>query len=173
MLLDNFSDLFQRGLEYAWDCENLLSKQLPKMIEAAASAELKQALELHLAETKKHIYNLEQIFTRLDRSPAAEKSEPIRVIIDECDRIIGHLDKSPLLDAALLFAANQVEYYEIGLYQSLAGFARTLTMDAIVSLLDEILTEEKNVATQMARLAEVQINPAALNIHNTPPFALI
>ena len=173
MLLDNFSDLFQRGLEYAWDCETLLSKQLPKMIEAASTAEFRQALELHLAETKKHIFNLEQIFTRLDRSPAAEKSEPIRVIIEECDRIIGHLDKSPLLDAALLFAANQVEYYEIGLYQSLVSFARTLGMNAIVTLLDEVLTEEKSVVMQMARLADIQINPAALNIHNTPPFALI
>ena len=34
MLLDNLSDLFQRGLEYAWDCEHLLVKELPKMVEA-------------------------------------------------------------------------------------------------------------------------------------------
>lgn len=173
MLLDNFSDLFQRGLEYAWDCENLLLKQLPKMLEAASSAELKQTLELHLGETRKHVFNLEQIFTRLDRSPAAEKSEPIRIIVDECDRMIAHLEKSPLLDAALVFVTNQVEHYEIGLYQSLSGFAKTLQMEEIVALLDEICVEERNVATQLTRLAEVSINPAATGVHNAPPFALI
>ena len=103
MLLDNLSDLFQRGLEYAWDCEHMLLKHLPKMVEAASMQELKQAVDLHLVETKGHIYRLEQIFTRLDRSPAAEKNEPIRIIVEECEKMIGHLDRSALLDAALVF----------------------------------------------------------------------
>src|ERR1700681_4265528 len=75
MLLDNLSDLFQRGLEYAWDCEHLLIKQMPRMVEAATSQDLKQVLDHHLVETKAHIHRLEQVFSRLERSPAAEKSE--------------------------------------------------------------------------------------------------
>src|SRR5579863_1659938 len=116
MLLDNLSDLFQRGLEYAWDCEHLLYKHLPKMVEAATMPELKQALDLHLVETKTHIYRLEQIFTRLDRSPAAEKSEPARIILEECEKMISHLERSPLLDAAIIFSGNQIEHYAISLY---------------------------------------------------------
>jgi ferritin-like metal-binding protein YciE len=173
MLLDNLSDLFQRGLEYAWDCEHLLLRQLPKMVEAATVQELKQTLDLHLVETKGHIYKLEQVFTRLDRSPAAEKNEPIRIIIEECDKMIGHIDRSALLDAALVFYGNQIEQYEIGLYESLCGFARTLGLDEVSDLLDQILGEEKNAAHQLTRLAESSINRAASSIHNTPPFALI
>jgi len=173
MLLDNFSDLFQRGLEYAWDSEHLLLKQVPKMLEAASSDEFKQLLEMHMVETKKHVYNLEQIFTRLDRSPAAEKSEPIRLIVEECDRVISHLDPSPLLDAALIFVLNQIEHYEIGLYRSLSGFAKTLGMPEIVTLLDEVMGEERNTANQLTRLAEGSINAAARATHNAPPFALI
>jgi ferritin-like metal-binding protein YciE len=173
MLLDNLSDLFQRGLEYAWDSEHLLLKQLPKMVEAATSQELKQALDLHLVETKGHIYRLEQIFTRLERSPAAEKSEPIRVIVDECDKMIGHIDHSALLDAALIFFGQQMEQYEIGLYASLCGFARTLSLGEVAGLIDEILGEETYTAHQLTRLAEGSINRAASDVHNTPPFALI
>src|ERR1039458_5330671 len=109
MLLDNLSDLFQRGLEYAWDCEHVLLKQLPKMVEAADLQELKQALDLHLVETKGHLYRLEQIFVRLDRSPAAEKNEPIRIIAEECDKMIGQIDRSALLDAPLVFHSNQID----------------------------------------------------------------
>jgi ferritin-like metal-binding protein YciE len=173
MLLDNLSDLFQRGLEYAWDCEHLLLKQLPKMVEAASLQELKQALDLHLVETKGHIYHLEQIFTRLDRSPAAEKNEPIRVIVEEGDKIIGHLDRSALLDAALVFQGNQIEQYEVALYESLCGFARTLELHEVSSLLDAILSEEKGAAHHLTKLAESSINRAAASVHNPPPFALI
>jgi len=173
MLLDNLSDLFQRGLEYAWDCEHLLLKELPKMVEAATMQELKQALDLHLVETKGHVYRLEQIFTRLGRSPAAEKHEPIRIVVEECDRMIGHIDRSALLDAALVFCGNQIEHYEIGLYESLCEFARTLGLDEVASLIDQILGEEKNAAHQLTKLAGSSINRAASNVHNTPPFALI
>jgi ferritin-like metal-binding protein YciE len=173
MLLDNLSDLFQRGLEYAWDCEHVLLKHLPKMVEAATMQELKQALDLHLVETKGHIYRLEQIFTRLDRSPAAEKNEPIRIIAEECDKMIGHIDHSALLDAALVFHGNQIDQYEIALYQSLRGFAGTLGLDEVASLLDQVLDEEKSVAHQLAVLAENSINRAAASVHNPRPFAFI
>jgi ferritin-like metal-binding protein YciE len=173
MLLDNLSDLFQRGLEYAWDCEHVLLKQLPKMVEAATMQELKQALNLHLVETKGHIFRLEQIFTRLDRSPAAEKNEPIRVIVEECDKMIGHIDRSALLDAALVFHGNQIEQYENGLYQSLRGFARTLGLDEVADLINQVLDEEKSAAYQFTSLATRSINRAAAGVYNPPPFALI
>jgi ferritin-like metal-binding protein YciE len=173
MLLDNLSDLFQRGLEYAWDSEHLLLRQLPKMVEAATLHELKQALDLHLVETKGHIFRLEQIFTRLDRSPAAEKNEPIRIIVEECERMIRHIDQSALLDAALVFSASQIEQYEIGLYVSLFGFARSLGLEEVASLIDAILGEEKTAATNLTRLADSSINRAATFVHNSPPFALI
>ena len=41
--------------------------------------------------------------------------------MDECEKMIGHLDRSPLLDAALIFSGNQIEQYEISLYDSLCG----------------------------------------------------
>jgi ferritin-like metal-binding protein YciE len=173
MLLDNLSDLFQRGLEYAWDCENMLVKHIPKVVEAASSQELKQALDLHLVESKAHIYRLEQIFTRLERSPAAEKSEPVRIILEECERMMAHVGHSPLLDAAAIFSFKQVEHYEISLYGSLAALAQTLGLDEVAGMLDEILAEEKAANQGLTRIAENSVNRAAKDVHKTPPFALI
>ena len=173
MQLDNLSDLFQRGLEYAWDCERLLVKQLPKLVEAASSHELKHMLDLHLVEAKTHIYRLEQIFTRLERSPAAEKSEPARIILEECERMISHLERSPLLDAAIIFSGNQLEHYEISLYGSLSAFARALDLEDAARLLDETLAEEKAADHALTRIAENSVNLAATQVRNPPPFALI
>jgi len=173
MLLDNLSDLFQRGLEYAWDCEQLLIKQLPRMIEAASAQSVKHALDLHLVETKAHVYTLEQISARVERSRAAEKNEPVRILVDECDKVIGHLDPSALLDAALLFYARQIEQSEVGLYDSLSGLARALDLDSMAELIDDILTEEKAAADALTRLADGSVNRDARHVHNDPPFALI
>jgi len=173
MLLDNLSDLFQRGLEYAWDCEQLLLKLLPEMVEAASSHDLKHAFDLHLVESKEHLYRLEQIFTHLERSPAAEKNEPVRILGAECEKVFHHLDPSALRDAALLFYARQIEQSEIGLYECLRGFAGALDLDPITGLIDEILADERNAAQQLARLGDGSINRAATSVRNDPPFALI
>ncbi len=173
MLLDNLSDLFQRGLEYAWDCEQLLQKELPKMIEAASSDQLKQVLRQHEVETKGHVSQLKQIFTRLSRAPAGERDEPVRVIVKESEKMIAHLDRSPLLDAALIFSGTQMEQYEIGLYGSLGAFARTLGLEEMANLIGEILHDEKAAAEALTKLAEQSINRAASAVHNPPPFALI
>ena len=173
MLLDSLSDLFQRGLEYAWDCEHLLAKEIPKMVESATAPELKQALEMHVGETKSHIYRLKQIFTRLDRAPAGEKSESARIIMAECEKMTSHVERSALLDAILIFSANQVAHYEISLYGSLAAFARTLGFEEVASLLDETVVEEKSADQALTRIAERRVNTAASSVHQTPPFALI
>ena len=173
MLLDNLSDLFQRGLEYAWDCEQVVVKHVPAVVEAVSSQELKHTLDLHLVESKAHVYRLEQIFTRLDRAPAAEKSEPARIIVEECERMMSHIGPSALLDAAVIFSFLQVEHYETSLYGSLSGLARTLDLGEIASMLDEILAEEKAAGEALARIAESSVNAAAKGVHKTPPFALI
>jgi ferritin-like metal-binding protein YciE len=173
MLLDNLSDLFQRGLEYAWDIEEVLVRHLPRMVEASSSQDLRQILDLHLIETKGHVYRLEQIFTRLSRSPAAEKHEPVRTIVNECERIIGHLDRSALLDAALIFCGHQTEQSEIGLYEPLVGFALTLGFEDVAGAIDEILGQERETSHQLMRLAGSSINRAASRVENARPFALI
>ena len=87
--------------------------------------------------------------------------------------MIGHIEHSALLDAALVFCGHQIEQYEIGLYASLCGFARALGFAEVATLIDEILGEETKTANQLTKLAEDSINRAASGIHNAPPFALI
>lgn len=173
MLLDNLFDLFQRGLEYAWDGEHVLVKHLPRMVEAASSQDLKQALDFHLVESKSHIYRLEKIFAHLNRSPAAEKHEPIRVITEECEKIIARIDRSALLDSALIFCGNQIERAEIGIYESLVGYALTLGLDEVAGFLDEVLGQERDAGNQLLRIAEGSVNRAAGSVQNARPFALI
>jgi ferritin-like metal-binding protein YciE len=168
----NFSDLFERGLENAWDCEHILQRVLPRMIAAASSQQLKQALDFHLTGIKGHIYCLEKTFTRLDRMPSAKQYEPVRTLVSECEKMIYRLDRSSLLDAALIHCINQIERSEIALYESLADLAGTLGFEEIGEILNEILGEGHAMGSLLMRHAEGSVNRAAAGLQNMPVLAV-
>ena len=115
MLAENLSDLFQRGLEFAYDCERHLVKELPKMSAAASSIDLKRAIDVHWEDTKSHVDRLEQVFSILKRAAAEETNHAIRNLLAESDKLIKHIDRSALLDTALIVTGTQIEHSEIAL----------------------------------------------------------
>src|SRR5580693_2013073 len=135
MQLQNLSDLFQRSLEFAWDCEHRLLDEMPRFADAVQSTRLRQEFVQNHEDTGAAIARLEQIFAKLDRAPCGETGDPVRAMIGEAGKVINHLEPSPLRDAALIFLANQTAHYRIALYGSACAFARTLSLyDLALSL---------------------------------------
>ena len=121
MLAENLSDIFQRGLEFAYDGEHQLIKELAKLVQAASSTELKNAFEEHLEQTRQHAERLERIFAAMNRAAAGETNQAIAGISHELKKLIEHIERSPLLDAAIISNAMQLEHIEIALYASLCS----------------------------------------------------
>ena len=65
-----------------------------------------------------------------------------------------------LMDAALIGAAQRVEHYEIAAYGTAVEFAKLLGESEHVTLLEEILQEEKETDEKLTELAK-EINPQA------------
>lgn len=173
MQLENLSDLFQRCLELAWDCEHQLVAEFPRLAEAVDSAELRQELVQREQDTRDHINRLHQVFTKLKRSPIAEASHQIRDIGSEAGKVIKHVDRSPLRDAALISLINQASHYKIALYGSACAFARALGRHDLAGFLEATLDREKIGDRILTTLAEGSINPQAASFHNGAPFAFI
>jgi ferritin-like metal-binding protein YciE len=173
MQAENLSDLFERGLEFAWDCESQLIHSLPEIAEACCSPDLKQAFFNHLEETRQHAERLKEIFGMLNRAANGETSGPVKAISQEASKLAHHIERSPLRDSALIFNAHQIEHYEIALYGSLVSFARALGHQDAACLLDLTLYEEKEADRKLTVMAEQKINREAAEYHNAAPFALI
>ena len=60
----------------------------------------------------------------------------------------------PVMDAALIGAAQRVEHYEIAAYGTVRAFAQTLGEDDHVSLIEQTLEEEKQTDEKLTQLAE-------------------
>jgi ferritin-like metal-binding protein YciE len=160
MSLSNLEDLFQHDLRDTLDAEKQLLKALPKMAKACSSEELRAAFEEHKVVTEKQIERLETIFESLGKAARGKHCPGMEGLVAEGEELIKEVDPSPVLDAALIGAAQKVEHYEIAAYGTLATYAKMLQMDEALDLLVETLNEEKETDEKLTAIAS-EINLVA------------
>jgi len=152
------TDLFHDQLQDAYSAETQLTKALPKMAKAAASAELRAGFEQHLTETKNQLSRLEKVCSQVGCKTGSNTCEAMEGLIEEGEEIVGlGLDKDAQ-DAGLIAAAQKVEHYEIALYGTLCAFAKQLGHPDAARLLHETLEEERKTDEKLTQLAERGIN---------------
>jgi ferritin-like metal-binding protein YciE len=162
MKIGTMEELFVEQIEDLYDAEKRLVKALPKMAEATASSQLRQAIQSHLNETQNHVMRLEQVFEDIGKKPKGQTCDAMKGLISEGEDMIGATDQSPLRDAGIIASANRVEHYEIAAYGSARSFAETLGLKRSVSLLEQTLNEEKAADSKLTHLAQSSINAEAL-----------
>jgi ferritin-like metal-binding protein YciE len=162
------SALFERWLDFAYDGEQRVIKELPSMTDAVSSSELGRVLQQYLNDVQKHLARLESSFSARQRTPAPETNHAIQGLLKESENLIHHIDPSALLDTGLVMTLNQVTHSQMALYGSLVSLARLLQLEPDASVLEENLTEKKAMDHKLTVLAVERLNPAAVEVHNTP-----
>jgi ferritin-like metal-binding protein YciE len=161
--MKNLEDLFLDSLADMYYAENELTKALPEMAKAATYGHLRLAFQMHLTETEGHIHKLEQVFDAFGKKAKSKKCPAILGIIKEAEEIASENKKSPTINAALIFAGQKAEHYEIASYGGLRDWAKVLENEEAADILDEILDEEKAADAKLSELADEECNEAAKN----------
>lgn len=146
-------DLFVDGLKDIYWAEKELTKAIPKMIENATDAKLKEALTMHLEETKNQVTRLEEVFSSIGEKAVAKKCEAMAGLTKEAEEIMKATVSGVVRDAGIISAGQKVEHYEIATYGTLGSFARTLGLKEAASLLEESLNEEKSADVKLSEVA--------------------
>jgi ferritin-like metal-binding protein YciE len=154
-------DLYVHQLQDVYYAEQQITKALPKMIEKATDAELRQGFETHLHETQGQIARLERVFELEGLSPKGVTCPAIDGIIKEANEVAGEVEDKAVLDAALTAAAQAVEHYEIARYGTLIAWAEELGRTDAAQILGETLAEEKATDEKLTRLALSKVNHRA------------
>ena len=137
-------DFFHGEIKDIYWAEKHLLKAIPKMSKAATAAELKEAFNNHLEETKGHVERLEQVFGMLGFKPQSKKCEAMEGITKEGDSIVEDTEEgTSTRDVGLILAGQKVEHYEIATYGGLVQLARNLGHDDVAGILKTTLDEEK------------------------------
>ena len=132
------------------------------MAKGASSAQLRQAFEEYLEETKDHVERLEQIFDGLDENPKGKSCYAMKGLVEEGSEILDEDGEESVLDAGIIAAAQKVEHYEIASYGTVRTFAELLKQTQATRLLEETLDEESEANEKLSALAEGIVNPKAL-----------
>jgi ferritin-like metal-binding protein YciE len=159
--IKTLDDLFVHTLRDIYYAENQIVKSLPEMIEKASDPGLKRGFKTHLDETQNHVARLEEVFRMHGSEVEGVDCPAIDGIIEEAQDVAGEVEQKPVLDAALIAAAQAVEHYEITRYGTLISWANQLGRKDCVTLLQQNLDEEKATDKKLTAMAEAQVNRKA------------
>src|SRR2546425_4848482 len=154
MKAKSLSECFLPHLQDPYDAENQLITALPKMTEAASSAELRNAFEEHLEQTRNQATRLEQVFEIVSDKAKKADCKGMQGLIKEGNEMIKSDSEPEVRDVALIAAAQRVEHYEIAGYGCVRTYARLLGYGDAESLLQQTLEEEKEADQKLNDIAE-------------------
>jgi ferritin-like metal-binding protein YciE len=163
MKLENLQQLYLKELRDLYSAENQITEALPKLIDAAHSSELKNALQEHLNVTQTQIARLEQIFQSLNEKPSGESCKGMKGVIKEGDEMVSAGGDPSTVDAGIISAAQRVEHYEMAGYGTVRTYAKLLGRDQDATLLQQTLDEEEEAdqtLTQIASTVNVEAKAA-------------
>jgi ferritin-like metal-binding protein YciE len=163
MKLETLRDLLAEQVQDLYSAESQLVKALPEMAKAASSAALKNAIKTHLEQTKEHVERLERVAKALKIETKGKKCKAMEGLIEEGQELIKEKPDPEVLDAGIIAAAQRVEHYEISAYGTARAYAKLLGKPDVADWLQMTLNEEGETDKNLTRLAETQINVAAVS----------
>ncbi|MBC7851141.1 MAG: ferritin-like domain-containing protein [Chitinophagaceae bacterium] len=151
LLVDGVKDIY-------WAEQELL-KVLPNMQQAATTNGLKKAIQEHIIQTQDHVTRLENVFELCGVEPQAKPCEAMQGLINEGQHILSQTESGTMTrDAAIIFASQKIEHYEIATYGGLLEFARTLGYRDVAGYFNLTLDEEKQADQGLSLIAQTGIN---------------
>ncbi|MDX1531218.1 MAG: ferritin-like domain-containing protein [Rhodothermales bacterium] len=161
MTLDTFEALYVQQLKDLYSVETQIIEALPKMADEADHAELKQAFQDHLQQTKAQKDRLDQLAKKLGEDLSGHTCQGMKGILKEAQEMIKMRADEAVRDAGLIADAQRVEHYEIAGYGMVCTFAERLGREEDLRLLRQTLQEEKATDEKLTALAKRLVNPDA------------
>ncbi|RCW72529.1 ferritin-like domain-containing protein [Pseudorhodoferax soli] len=154
MAVKTVRELFIHELSDTYSAEKQMTRSLPKMARAASDEQLAQAFRDHLEETRGQVERIDQIVELTGLKLKRIKCAAMEGLVEEGNDLIDEIDKGPVLDVALIGAAQKVEHYEIASYTTLVLLATKLGFMDAVPLLEASLAEEKATDEKLGTLGQ-------------------
>jgi len=154
MAVKTVADLFLHEISDTYSAEKQMTRSLPRMARAAADPELQQAFVDHLEETRGQVERIDEIVELLGLKLKRIKCAAMEGLVEEGKDLIDEIDKGPVLDVALIGAAQKVEHYEIASYTTLITLAGKLGYSDALPLLEASLAEEKATDEKLGKLGQ-------------------
>ena len=161
MKLSTITKLLEDQLKDLHSAETQLVKALPRVARRSSSRALQETIASHLEETIHHVARLDEAGRILGIAVSGKTCRAMEGLIAEGAEVLEADGPGPVVDAALIAAAQRVEHYEISAYGTARALAEELRLDNIVELLQATLDEETEADEKLTSLSQDEILPTA------------
>lgn len=162
-MITTLEQLYFDQLRDLYSAETQLLSALPEVAAHATCAELRDAFNHHLEETRQHVERLRRIFDGHGITADAVVCEAMKGLLTESRKHLVETTPGDIRDAVLIASANRIEHYEIAGYGVAKAFASTLGFGDDADLLDETLQEEGNADREITKIATGGIFRSGVN----------
>ena len=152
--MNNFNDAFEDLIKDMYNAEKQLLKALPKLAKNTTNEQLRMGFQEHLEP-----HQPEQCGFK----PTGKVCPAMQGLVEEAQEHIKEAKPSPLLDAALIAAAQKVEHYEMANYGTARAWAEVMGQTQAAQVLQQILEQESATNEKLTQLAEGTVNQEACN----------
>lgn len=160
--MDTVEDLMITGLHYVLDFENKASNGAKTMAAAATDADAKELFEKSATMGKQYAQRIEATFRNLGKPVETSENRIADAMLHEVQGMIQEGQKGPVLDAALIVAASQMQHYRMASYGSMLIYAKLIDKEDAAKGLAENLDDSKAGDEKLKDVAKGSVNPAAL-----------
>jgi ferritin-like metal-binding protein YciE len=154
MALNDPKQLFLHELADQYDAEQHIVRMLPDLAREAPDAQVAQALNAHLEETRQQISNIEQVFDLFGEKPGRQSCATVQGIKQEHDVFTRTHPTAELLGIFDLGGAAKTEHYEIAAYEGLIAMCEALGQPRAAQLLQENLRQEQAMLQKVTEASE-------------------
>jgi ferritin-like metal-binding protein YciE len=141
--------------------EKHLAKLFQKMRKAAGANSLKDALAGYLDNIESQLGRLTQIFKILGETPREKKSDLMAALAEEAKEAIEHKKREgDMRDVRIVSTAQKIQNHKIASYSALIQLAGTMGNEAVISLLEEALSNEQQATGLLNSIIESDIGAA-------------
>jgi ferritin-like metal-binding protein YciE len=137
--------LFLHELGDILTAERVITQMLPTMKNKANDEKLADRLQQHLAETKRHVENIEQVFAVLGEQPKPIRCPAIEGLKAEHEEAEGEASTPELADLVGVGVGARIEHYEIASYEGLIAMAKGMGETKAARLLEGNLDDERSM----------------------------
>lgn len=162
--METIDEFFEHLIQDLYSAEKQAIEAMPNLVKRVKGDQLRQALQVHQRESESQVTRLEQIAKQLSIDPDGEICLAMQGLIEEAQDLLDQLADGPLVDAAIISAAQKMEHYEIASYGTARTIGLQIGQEKIANLLETTLKEEKAADEKLTFIATHTVNRKAAQL---------
>jgi ferritin-like metal-binding protein YciE len=161
MTINSAQQLLAVKLQQIEDVETEASRALDAIRAEAQNPEFKDCLERRQQEGQAVVDGVREALSRLSVTVGGVQDTAARGIIEEARTFLNEVDEPQLKEAVAIGSVQALEHYCIATWGTVKALAREMGADDVVQTLERALDSGKRLDSELTRIAESRVNPAA------------